>query len=45
MRNGIIDRFDYRGWNVLLLTRQSNRYHNWEVSSPIVKRTVTFPRG
>ena len=30
---------------VLLVTGQSNRYHNWEVSSPIVKRTVTFPRG
>src|SRR5262245_59548702 len=23
---------------ILLITGQSNRYHNWEVSSPIVKR-------
>src|SRR3954470_1162793 len=26
--------------NVLLVTGQSNRYHNWEVSSPIVKRLL-----
>src|SRR4026208_2020496 len=26
--------------NVLLVTGQSNRYHNWEVSSPIVKRIL-----
>src|SRR5690348_4109690 len=26
--------------NVLLVTGQSNRYHNWEVSSPIVKRQL-----
>src|SRR3954469_6082585 len=26
--------------NVLLVTGQSNRYHNWEVSSPIVKRVL-----
>src|ERR1044071_5390638 len=25
---------------VLLVTGQSNRYHNWEVSSPIVKRLL-----
>src|SRR3954463_9991994 len=25
---------------VLLVTGQSNRYHNWEVSSPIVKRQL-----
>ena len=25
---------------VLLVTGQSNRYHNWEVSSPIVKRRL-----
>ena len=25
---------------VLLITGQSNRYHNWEVSSPIVKRQL-----
>src|SRR5690349_2021670 len=25
---------------VLLVTGQSNRYHNWEVSSPIVKRIL-----
>jgi hypothetical protein len=26
--------------NVLLVTGQSNRYHNWEVSSPIVRRLL-----
>src|SRR6187431_408373 len=26
--------------NVLLVTGQSNRYHNWEVSSPIVRRQL-----
>src|SRR3989442_14347742 len=25
---------------VLLVTGQSNRYHNWEVSSPIVRRQL-----
>ena len=25
---------------VLLVTGQSNRYHNWEISSPIVKRQL-----
>ena len=25
---------------VLLVTGQSNRYHNWEVSSPIVRRLL-----
>ena len=29
---------------VLLVTGQSNRYHNWEVSSPIVKRQLEESR-
>src|SRR5262245_34976804 len=29
---------------VLLITGQSNRYHNWEVSSPIVKRQLEESR-
>jgi hypothetical protein len=29
---------------VLLITGQSNRYHNWEVSSPIVKRSLEGSR-
>ena len=29
---------------VLLITGQSNRYHNWEVSSPIVKRWLDGSR-
>jgi hypothetical protein len=30
--------------NVLMITGQSNRYHNWEVGSPIVKRWLEGSR-